>query len=191
MSRQTISFKLSSSLDLTKIWIKGPSIYFSEQSHQASFSKFPAGKNHNHSYASRSSVSFAIKSPFKNPQTSSAVINVEGDKGLLLVVGVIERQRNSPVAEHLVKCTLGLSPLPCLRNVPVINQKLLLTLNWFSTMSLSPRHGCGLFHSYGLNRAITKRVKLTSMYAASTYSQISTASGFMKENNRVGWLEGT
>ena len=99
--------------------------------------------------------------------------------------------RNSPVAEHLVECTLGLSPLPCLRNVPVINQKLLLTLNWFSTMSLSPRHGCGLFHSYGLNRAITKRVKLTSMYAASTYSQISTANGFMKENNRVGWLEGT
>lgn len=79
-------------------------------------------------------------------------------------VDVKERSgRSSPMAEHLVECTLGLSPLPCLRKVPVMNQKLLLTVNWFSTTSLSARHGCGLFHSYGLKRAITKRVKLTSM----------------------------
>lgn len=35
----------------------------------------------------------------------------------------------SPMAEHLVECTLGLSPLPWRRKVPVMNQKLLLTLN--------------------------------------------------------------
>jgi len=40
-----------------------------------------------------------------------------------------ENGRSSPMVEHLVECTLGLSPLPCLRKVPVMNQKLLLTVN--------------------------------------------------------------
>ena len=98
--------------------------------------------------------------------------------------------------------TLGLSPDPCLRKVPVMNQKLLLMLNWFSITSFSITQGWGLFHSYGENRAITNRVNDTSTYAARTYlnspmlivslsliitySQISTANGFMKLNSRVG-----
>lgn len=68
-----------------------------------------------------------------------------------------------------VEAALGFSPEPCLRNVPVINQNELDTENWFSMTSLSVSHGCGLFHSYGEKRAITKRVKLTSTYAARTY----------------------
>lgn len=82
--------------------------------------------------------------------------------------------------------TFGFSPEPCRKNVPVMNQKLFDTENWFSTTSDSWWHGCGLFHSYGEKRAITNSVKETSMYAASTYSQISMASGFMKEKRRVG-----
>lgn len=69
-----------------------------------------------------------------------------------------------------------------------MNQKLFDTENWFSTTSDSWWQG---FHSYGEKRAITKRVKETSMYAARTYSQISMANGFMNEKRRVGWLVGT
>ena len=48
-----------------------------------------------------------------------------------------------------------------------------------------------MFHSYGENLAITKSVNDTSMYAARTYSQISTAKGFIKLKSRVGCDVGT
>ena len=51
-------------------------------------------------------------------------------------------------------------------------------------------HGCGLVHSYGLNRATMNSVALTRTYAATTYNQMSTASGLIKENNLVGALVG-
>jgi hypothetical protein len=48
-----------------------------------------------------------------------------------------------------------------------------------------------LCHSYGEKRATTNIVSDTRRYAAKTYSHISTANGFMKENRRVGWDVGT
>lgn len=87
--------------------------------------------------------------------------------------------------------TFGFRSLPCCMRVPMVNQKLFASENWFSTISGPEWQGCGLFHSYGLKRATTNIVTDTSTYAASTYSQISIASGFMKENNRAGWLVGT
>lgn len=92
---------------------------------------------------------------------------------------------------QMAASTLGFSPEPCRRNVPVMNQKLLETLNWFSTTSDWERQGCGLFHSQGENRAMTKSVKLTRRQAARTQSQISAAKGFMNEKSLVGWLVGT
>ena len=104
--------------------------------------------------------------------------------------------------DNVKEQTLGFSPDPCRRKVPVMNQKLLLMLNWFSITSFSITQGWGLFHSYGENLAITNRVNDTRTYAARTYlktllsivslgyritySQISTANGFMKLNSRVG-----
>lgn len=93
--------------------------------------------------------------------------------------------------ERIKTQTLGLSPDPWRKNVPVINQKLFDTENWFSTISESWWQGWGLFHSYGENRAITNKVKDTSIYAARTYNQISTAKGFIKLKSLVGWLVGT
>lgn len=58
--------------------------------------------------------------------------------------------------------TFGLRPDPWRKNVPVINQKLFDTENWFSTISDSWWHGCGLFHSYGEKRAITNNVNETN-----------------------------
>lgn len=87
--------------------------------------------------------------------------------------------------------TFGFKSLPCCMRVPMVNQKLFDKENWFSTTSCPTWHGCGLFHSYGLNRATTNIVTDTKTYAAKTYSQISIANGFMKEKSRAGWLVGT
>lgn len=73
----------------------------------------------------------------------------------------------------------------------MVNQKLLASENWFSTSSDSVWQGWGLFHSYGLILATTNIITETRTYAASTYSQIWIASGFIKENSRAGWLVGT
>lgn len=87
--------------------------------------------------------------------------------------------------------TLGFRSLPCCIRVPMVNQKLLANENWFSTSSDSVWQGWGLFHSYGLILATTNIITETRTYAASTYSQIWIASGFIKENSRAGWLVGT
>lgn len=87
--------------------------------------------------------------------------------------------------------TLGFRSLPCCIRVPMVNQKLLASENWFSTSSDSVWQGWGLFHSYGLILATTNIITETRTYAASTYSQIWIASGFIKENSRAGWLVGT
>jgi len=60
----------------------------------------------------------------------------------------------------------GLMSEPCCIRVPTQNQKLLDNVNVFSTVSVSGLHGCGLYHSYGLNRAKMKMVILTMKYAA-------------------------
>ena len=105
----------------------------------------------------------------------------------------ITRQLISWALQHAgVTCTtFGLRSDPCCMRVPMVNQKLLANENWFSTRWFSTSHGCGLCHSYGENRATTNIVMETRIYAANTYSQMSTASGFMKLNRRVGWLVGT
>lgn len=63
--------------------------------------------------------------------------------------------------------TLGDNPDVCFSKVPVMNQNELDTENWFSTTSTSDLQGCGLFHSYGENLAMTNMVKDTRTYAAS------------------------
>ena len=62
----------------------------------------------------------------------------------------------------------GLISDPCCISVPTQNHKLLDNVNVFSTVSVSGLHGCGLYHSYGLNLASTNIVKLTMKYAANT-----------------------
>ena len=47
--------------------------------------------------------------------------------------------------------------VPCCMSVPMVNQKLFIRLNWFSTMSESALHGCGFSHSYGLNLCESKQ----------------------------------
>ena len=92
----------------------------------------------------------------------------------------------------LVLTARGLTSDPCCINVPTQNHKLLDNVNVFSTVSVSGLHGCGLYHSYGLNLARTNIVKLTTKYAATTYIHISIANGFIKENkpgfSRSGFL---
>jgi len=82
-----------------------------------------------------------------------------------------------------VDTALGLMSDPCCISVPTQNQKLLDNVNVFSTVSVSGLHGWGLYHSYGLNRASMKMVILTMKYAATMYTQISIAKGFINENN--------
>lgn len=59
------------------------------------------------------------------------------------------------------KSTLGLSPDPWRKNVPVINQTELANENWFSSTPSSPAQGGGASHSLGVNLATTKSVKQT------------------------------
>jgi len=59
--------------------------------------------------------------------------------------------------------TFGFKSLPCCMRVPMVNQKLFDKENWFSTTSDPAWHGCGLFHSYGLNRATTNIVTDTKI----------------------------
>jgi len=66
--------------------------------------------------------------------------------------------------------------------VPTANQKLFDSVKMFSRTLLSGLQGCGLYHSYGLNRARTYIIRLTTRYAAITYTQISIARGLRKEN---------
>ncbi len=58
--------------------------------------------------------------------------------------------------------TFGLSPDPCLRKVPVMNQTEFGKENWFSRTPSSPEQGGGQSHSPGVNRATTKSVKQTT-----------------------------
>ncbi len=78
----------------------------------------------------------------------------------------------------------------CCINVPMEYQKQLAIVNWLWSTSYSIMHGCGLYHSYGDNLATRNSVTETRTYAASTYSQMSSAIGFMKENSCVGLLSG-
>lgn len=54
---------------------------------------------------------------------------------------------------HLVDKEMGATSEPCCMREPVVNQKLLERLNWFSSSSGSSMHGYGLSHSYGENLA--------------------------------------
>ena len=53
---------------------------------------------------------------------------------------------------NLVETALGLMSLPCCMSVPTANQKAFDNVNTFSTTSVSGLHGCGLYHSYGLQQ---------------------------------------
>ncbi len=50
----------------------------------------------------------------------------------------------------------------CCMSVPTAYQKQLARENWFLRRPSSKMHGCGLYHSYGENRATTNNVSETS-----------------------------
>ena len=62
---------------------------------------------------------------------------------------------------HLVEIAMGATSDPCCMSDPMVNQKLLARLNWFSTSSGSSTHGYGLSHSYGEKRASTHSTRET------------------------------
>lgn len=61
-----------------------------------------------------------------------------------------------------VDTALGLMSDPCCIKVPTANQNALDNVNMFSSTALSGLQGWGLYHSYGLNRAKTYIIKLTT-----------------------------
>lgn len=62
-------------------------------------------------------------------------------------------------------CTyFGAISEPCCKNAPVVNQKELFNVNWFSSSSGSSIHGYGLSHSVGDNRPNMKKQNDTPIY---------------------------
>ena len=63
--------------------------------------------------------------------------------------------------KYLPEPDAGATSDPCCIRVATVNQKLFAKLNIFSTSSGSSIQGYGLSHSYGVNRANTKKASDT------------------------------
>ena len=67
----------------------------------------------------------------------------------------------------------GLMSEPCCISVPTANQNAFDSVKMFSSSALSGLHGCGLYHSYGLNRASTYIIMLTTCTSSATTAAVA------------------
>jgi hypothetical protein len=75
-----------------------------------------------------------------------------GTKGFILFLFLRDWERKEEVSFFVLGCThLGAMSEPCCIREPMVNQRELRRLNWFSRTSGSSLHGWGFSHSYGLN----------------------------------------
>ena len=81
---------------------------------------------------------------------------------------------------------MGATSEPCCISDPMVNQKLLAKLNWFSNSSGSSMHGYGLSHSKGDSLANTKRTRETKTRPNTVYNHTSAVKGDMKESRLGG-----
>lgn len=110
----------------------------------------------------------AVTQTFKDKFLRMFKLSIRKRKHLFILdPSIFSRSQPSTYLTSFAGCkwvtctTFGLRSDPCCMRVPMVNQKLLASENWFSTRWLSTSQGCGLCHSYGENRATTNIVMET------------------------------